>query len=98
VEPSGGEDAGVRRPERVEDVVRVALGVRFAAPERALPAAGDAVVVVAELVREDVQQLKGPRSLSSRTIARRPIATSSQSGSTSMNARSWAIVIRCRHP
>src|SRR5450755_4802881 len=50
---------GVGRPERFEHLIGVALGVGLTATGSALLAACDAVVVMAEFVRQDVQELKG---------------------------------------
>jgi hypothetical protein len=46
---------GVGRPERFEHLIGVAFGVGLTATEGVLLAACDAVVVMAEFVRQDVQ-------------------------------------------
>src|SRR3954463_12981871 len=52
------EFPGIRGPDLLEHAVGVCLGVRLPACGVGT-ATGDAVVVVAELVRQDVQQLVG---------------------------------------
>src|SRR4051794_16996895 len=71
------EFPGIRGPDLLEHAVGVCLGVRLAACGVGT-ATGDAVVVVAELVRQDVQQLVGaslrlgPTQLHVREAARSP--------------------------
>src|SRR4051794_8856945 len=53
------EPARVGGPDVAQDAVGVGLGVGFAALWAASAGGGDAVVMVAELVRKDVQELEG---------------------------------------